>query len=238
VGVSLVIIGTGILFLELRNKKRFYRVFLNPSSWITRGSWLLAVFIVLGLMYLTSLYMDYLRADSMVAKTIGVISAFSAISVLSYPGLLFAASKRIPLWNISGLPMLFFVSSLCTGNCIILLVSVCLGESPAGAQRPLVLIQLILIFLHLIALVTFLGAAAYGGTTVSQSVDSLKKNPTFVYLVIIIGLLMPLGLLGYVAVANNAFVLSVPAGIFLLIGGLWLRYGILSAGIRLPVSVF
>lgn len=236
VGVSLTIIGAGILFVELRNKKRLYRVFLNPSSWITRGSWFLTIFIVLGLMHLSSFYADYLSIDSIAAKTIGAVAALFAVSVMSYPGFLFAASRRIPLWSIPGLPLLLLSSNLCAGNAIILIVSASLERSPAGAQRQLVLIQLILIFSYCIALVAFLGRAAQVGGTVSESIRFLTRSLRFMSIVILIGLLIPLGLLFYEAVVNSAFLLSIPAGISLLIGGLWLKYGILSAGMRLPVS--
>lgn len=90
----------------------------------------------------------------------------------------------------------------------------------------------------MIALGTFLGAAVYGGTIVSESVHLLIRNTLFVLLVIVIGLLIPLGLLSYLILTNNAFRLAFPASIFLLIGGFYLRHGILRAGIRLPVSAF
>ncbi len=238
VGLSLVIIGAVLLFIELGNKKKFYRIAFNTSSWIARGSWFITIFIVFGLIYLSSGYVGYLDIDSTAVKAIGVIAAVFSVFVMSYTGFLFGAAKRIPLWNTSGLPILFFFSSLYTGKAIILLIAAFLETSIAEALRPLVVVQLILIILQMIVLGTFLGTAAYGGTTVSESVHLLIKNHLFVILVIVIGLLIPLGLLGYQAVVNNAFMLSIPAGIFLLIGGLYLRHGILRAGLRLQVTAF
>lgn len=238
VGISLVIIGVVLLFIELGNKKRFYRVAFSTTSWISRGSWLLTLFIIFGLIYLSSGYVGYLDVDSTVAKTIGAIASAFAVFVMCYTGFLLGAAKRIPLWNTSGLPILFFFSSLYTGNAIILLIAAFLETSIAEALRPLVVIQLIIVFLQMIVLGTFLGTAAYGGTTLSESVHHLIKNSLFVTLVIVIGLIIPLGLLGYQAVVNNAFMLSIPAAIFSLIGGFYLRYGIMNAGMRLPVSAF
>ena len=238
VGISLVIIGAVLLFIELGRKKRFYMVPFNASSWIARGSWFITIFIVFGLIYLSSGYLGYLDIESMVVKGIGVIAALSAVFVMSYTGFLFGAAKRIPLWNASGLPMLFFFSSLYTGKAIMLLIAAFLETSITEGLRPLVVSGIILIFFQMIALGTFLGTAAYGGTTISESVRLLLKNPLFVNLVIVFGLLIPLGLLGYQAAVNDAFILSIPACIFLLIGGLYLRYGILRAGLRVPVTAF
>ena len=238
VGISLVIIGVVLLFLELGRKKRFYMVAFNASSWIARGSWFITIFIVFGLIYLSSGYLGYLDIESIVVKGIGVIAALSAVFVMSYTGFLFGAAKRIPLWNASGLPMLFFFSSLYTGKAIILLIAAFVETTTTEALRSLVIAGLILILLQMIALGTFLGTAAYGGTTVSESVRFLLKNPLFVNLVIVFGLLIPLGLLGYLVVMNKGFMLSVPACILLLIGGLYLRHGILRAGLRLQVTAF
>ena len=157
---------------------------------------------------------------------------------MSYTGFLFGAVKRVPLWNTSGLSMLFLFSSLYTGKAVILFIAAFLETSLTDGLRTIVIIEFILIFLQMTALGTFLGTAAYGGTIASESVHLLIKNFLFVFLVIVIGLLIPLGLMGYLIVMNRAFVLSFPASIFLLIGGFYLRHGILRAGIRLPVSAF
>jgi formate-dependent nitrite reductase membrane component NrfD len=238
IGISLVIIGVVLLFIELGRKKRFYMVAFNASSWISRGSWFITIFIVFGLTYLSAGYLGYLDIESMFVKGIGVVAALSAVFVMSYTGFLFGAAKRIPLWNASGLPMLFFFSSLYTGKAIMLLIAAFLETSITEGLRPLVVSGIILIFFQMIALGTFLGTAAYGGTTLFESVRLLLKNPLFVNLVIVFGLLIPLGLLGYLVVVNKGFVLLVPACIFLLIGGLYLRHGILRAGLRVPVTAF
>ncbi len=136
VGVSLVIIGAVLLFIELGRKKRFYMVAFNASSWISRGSWFITIFIVFGLTYLSSGYLGYLDIESMLVKGIGVIAALSAVFVMSYTGFLFGAAKRIPLWNASGLPMLFFFSSLYTGKAIMLLIAAFLETSITEGLRP------------------------------------------------------------------------------------------------------
>ena len=237
-GICLVMIGAVLLFIELGKKKRFYRVAFNSSSWIARGSWLLAIYIVFGLVYLSSAHVGYLDIEAAPAKTIGVIAALFAIFVMSYTGFLFGAIKRVPLWNSSGLSLLFFFSSLYTGKAIILLITAFLETSSNDALRVMAIIEFILIFLQMIALGTFLGTAFYGGTIVSESVHLLIRNTLFVFLVIVIGLLIPLGLLSYLILTNNALILAFPASIFLLIGGFYLRHGILRAGLRLPVSAF
>ena len=237
-GIFLVIIGVVLLFVDLRKKKRFYRVAFNKTSWIARGTWFLTIFILTGLIYLSSGYAGYMEMESIPAKIIGVVSAVFAVCIMSYTGFLLGAAKRIPLWNTSGLPILFFFSSLYTGKAVILLIAA-FQELPAGeALHSLVAVQFILVIMQMIALGTFLGMAAYGGTTLSESALLLLKNHLFALLVIILGLLIPFGLFGYQVLVNNVFMLSVPASIFLLIGGFYLRYSILRAGLRIPISAF
>jgi formate-dependent nitrite reductase membrane component NrfD len=237
-GMCLVMVGAVLLFAELGKKKRFYRVALNRSSWITRGSWFLSLYIIFGLAYLFIDYVAHWDIGSTPVKTIGVIAALFAVLVMSYTGFLFGAVKRVPFWNASGLSILFFFSSLYTGQAIIIIIAAFLETSLTNGIRAMVTIECILIFLQVIALGTFLGTAAYGSTIASESVHLLIKNPLFVFLVVITGLLVPLGLLVYLVVMNHAFILSLPASILLLIGGFYLRYGILKVGIRLPVSTF
>ena len=237
-GMCLVMIGAFLLFLELGKKKRFYKVAMNRSSWITRGSWFLTIYIVFGLVYLFLNYVALWDTGAALVVIIGVIAALSAVLVMSYTGFLFGAAKRVPLWNTSGLSMLFLFSSLYTGKAIIIFIAWILETSLTDGIRAMVTIECILIFLQIIVLCTFLGTAAYGSKVASESAHLLMKNFLFVFLVIIIGLLVPLGLLVYVVVMNHAFILSLPASIFLLTGEFYLRYGILKAGIRLAVSVF
>jgi formate-dependent nitrite reductase membrane component NrfD len=237
-GVCLVMIGAVLLFVELGKKTRFYRVALNRSSWIARGSWFLTLYIIFGLAYLFLNYIAYCDITSTLVRTIGVIAALFAVLVMSYTGFVFGAVKRVPFWNTSGLSMLFFFSSLYTGQAIITFIAGILETPLTDGIRAMATIECILVFLQVIALGTFLGTAAYGSRITSESVRLLIKNPLFVFLVIIAGLLVPLGLLVYLAVMNHAYILSLPASILLLIGGFYLRYGILRAGIRLPVSVF
>ena len=237
-GMCLVIIGAVLLFVELGKKKRFYRVALNRSSWITRGSWFLTIYIIFGLAYLFLNYVANWDIGSTLVKAIGVIAALSALLIMSYTGFLIGAVKRVPLWNTSGLSMLFFFSSLYTGQAIIIFIAAFLETSLTEGLRTMVTIEFIIVFLQMIALGTFLGTAAYGSTIASESAHLLIKNPLFVFLVIIAGLLVPLGLLVYMLVMDHAFILSLPASILILIGGFYIRYGILRAGIRLPVSAF
>ena len=237
-GICLVMVGAVLLFVELGKKTRFYRVALNKSSWIARGSWFLTLYMIFGLAYLFLNYIADCDFGSTLVNTIGVMAALFAVLVMSYTGFLFGAVKRVPFWNTSGLSMLFFFSSLYTGQAIIIFIAGILETSLTDGIRAMVTIECILVFLQVIALGTFLGTAAYGSRIASESVHLLIKDPLFIFLVIIAGLLVPLGLLAYLAVMNHAYFLSLPASILLLIGGFYLRYGILRAGIRLPVSVF
>ncbi len=235
IGPVLVLLGTSLLFADLGTKTNFYRLFRNPLSWMSRGTWFIAVFVILGLAYSLPAFWLPWDAATLPAVVIGVIAAIFAVLVMVYTGFLFGAAKRIPFWGTSALPLLFFFSSLYTGMAVLLLIAGFFELAPAEALRELAIAEIILILMQLLVLGASLVTARYGGTTAVESVRLLMRRPLFITMVIIVGLVIPLGLLGYYGVALNTVALSILAGILLLIGGLFLRYFILRAGVRLPL---
>src|SRR3972149_946976 len=51
VGPLLVLVGAFLLLMDLGTKTNFYRLFSNLSSWMSRGTCILTVFIICGLGY-------------------------------------------------------------------------------------------------------------------------------------------------------------------------------------------
>ena len=97
--------------------------------------------------------------------------------------------------------------------------------------------DLVLIFLLLVVLGAYLEIVRQSGVTASASIH-LLKTPLFIGGVIILGLLLPLGLLIFSIFVSDALVLRSLAGItsvLLLAGGLFLRYSVIRAGVRITV---
>ncbi len=169
---------------------------------------------------------------------IGIVAALFAVLVTMYSGLLLGVVKGIPFWNTPILPLLFLLSGLYTGIAVILVVALFYNTTLGVAGfYQLGVAGIVLILMHLLALGSYLEVARRSDISSVESVH-LLKTPLFIGGVIIVGLVVPLGLLSFSLVVSNILVLSVLAGvsgILLLIGGLFQRYSIIRAGVFLPV---
>lgn len=242
-GPILVLLGTSLLMAELGTKTKFYRLFSNPSSWMTRGTWILTAFIIFSLAYsLPSFglfaWLPWNKATAL-GGFIGIVAAIFAVLAATYTGFLLGVLKRIPFWNTPVLPLLFLFSGLQTGMAILLLISpffaATLGRELPGALRLFVIVEIALSLLQLLMLGAYLEVARHGNRSAAESVGLLKM-PLFIAGVVVIGLLVPLGLLFYGAMATDLLsTLAVIAGILLLAGGVLLRYSIVRVGVRLPL---
>lgn len=240
-GPVLVLVGTFFLLAELGRKAKFYRLFTNLSSlssWISRGTWILTIFIILGLVYsLPSFWLIDWKTSGL-GQGIGIAAGLFSILVVTYPGLFFGVVKGVPLWNTPILSFLFLFSSLCTGIAALFLIVLFSGTALGAAEfHQLGIAGIALIFMLLLALGIYLDIARHQGLAAMESLR-LLKTPLFIGGAIVIGLLIPLGLLIYSVFVGNALVLSILTGVVsicMLAGGLFLRYGIIRAGVHLPL---
>ena len=243
-GPILVLLGASFLMAELGSKTRLYRLFfnLNLSSWMSRGTWILTVFIIFGLAYSLPAFkaFDWLPWSKAVALGwgIGIVAALFSVLVASYTGFLFGVVKGIPFWNTPILPLLFFLSGLYTGIAVILVIAL-FYKTTLGVVgfHQLGAVGIVLILMHLLALGSYLEIARHSGVSSAKSVH-LLKTPLFIGGATIVGLLVPVCLLSYSLVVSDTLVLSILAGVsgvFLLTGGLFQRYCIIRAGVYLPL---
>ena len=243
-GPVLVLIGASLLVAELHLKTRAVKLFsnFNPSSWMAWGTWMLTIFIILGLAYSLPAFgaFAWLPWSKGVAAGlgIGIVAALFSVLVTIYSGLLLGVVKGIPFWNTPILPLLFLLSGLYTGIAVILVVALFYNTTLGVAGfYQLGVAGIALILIHLIALGSYIEVARRSGISSAESVH-LLKTPMFIGGVIIVGLVVPLGLLSFSLVVSNILVLSVLAGVsgvLLLIGGLFQRYSIIRAGVFLPI---
>jgi polysulfide reductase chain C len=239
-GLILVLMGTIILFLDLGNKSRLYRLFINPSSWVTRGTYFITGFVIFGIAYAVfSLnFLDWVLWDktTLLGKVVGGIAAIFSFMTMLYTGMLFSTMKRIPLWNTPVLPLLFFSSSLYTGMAFLLLIGQLFVAIPMEDMHFLTMVEIVFILVQLLVLGVFLWAGSYNDITTVESIRSLK-GPLFNVGVIIFGLVIPLGLLIYNRFTENGIILMTLLSLLILQGGIFLRYCIIKAGIRLPLHI-
>lgn len=236
VGPILVLIGALLLFVDLRNKKRFYRLITNPSSWMARGTWSIALFIVFSLAYSLPVISNPDAVTSMPLLFIGIIALISAITVMLYTGILFNEAKRVPFWNNPVLPVMFLFSSLYTGMAIFLIVAATSTGALYEHMRAVVIAELVLILVHLFALGLLLILAHHAAGAADQSARLLIRSGSFITTAVLAGMIVPLGLLLYQLFIMNTFLPTLIASVLLLVGGIFFRQGILRSGIRLSIG--
>lgn len=240
-GLILILMGTLILFLDLGNKGRFYLLFVNPSSWVTRGTYFITGFVVFGVAY-SIISWDFLglvllNKTKLLGKAIGGVAAIFSFMIMLYPGMLFSTMKRIPLWNTPILPLLFISTSLYTAMAFLLFIGNLFLQIKIEDLHSLVSLAIILILVQLIVLGIFLWASNYSNMTMVKSIE-LLRGPLFKIGAIILGLIIPLFLLVYYNVVNGGGILKILlAALLLIAGGFILRLSLIKAGIRLPQTV-
>ena len=246
IGPILVAIGSLMLIFDLGSPGRAYRLFTTGktlmSSWMVRGSWFIAAFIVLGLACALPSFslFEWLpwNKTSVPGEIIGITAALLSIVVPIYPGLLLGVIRSVPLWNTPALPPLFFLSGLDTGVAVLALVSV-LFPAVVGIEgfHLLAVGDMVLIVLLLIALLAYIEIVRQSGVTAAESIHLLKR-PLFIGGVIISGMLVPLGLLilgAFISDIGVVVAIEAATAVLILVGGVLLRYSVVRSGVRLVV---
>ena len=252
-GPVLVTIGAPFLILDLGIKRRFLYACLNPkTSWVARGFLILSSFIALGWITLIlssfPLLGSYIGANGL--RGLESMALLLAVATAIYTGILLKSVKHVALWNTYLLPLLFLVSALSTGSMSLLMGILAMEKSLLQGVFSSSLIKMvmeteqILILIEGIVLVIYLyrrnltnSQGEQGGLSVRLL---LKGELKFLFWggIVLSGFLFPFVLESLFSQFPQYPILFWFAGIFLLLGGLFLRYGILSAGVknRIPME--
>jgi len=254
IGPLPVMLGTFLIVFELGQPFRALNLFkvinLSPMS---IGSWMLAVFIVLSLLYALTFWPGAAPGDrlSPIRKALAWICVPFGIGVAIYTGVLLGAMPSRPFWNSPILAGLFVFSALSTGTAAIILAGVFTRRKSADLEvradyenssyllvasdalllgGELVIIFLFLMFAHLtIGDVRLAVAAILPGGHLAVA---------FWGLVILLGLLVPFVIemvqivpkMLYGREFKSMVAAEIAAPIAILIGGFALRYIIVIAG--------
>lgn len=239
-GPIMVAIGAPFLILDLGIKWRFMYACLNPrTSWVARGFIILSIFIVSGLVLLAKsvLPFEWVHAESPLWRILEVFALAFAFGTAIYTGILLKATKSIPLWNTSLLPLLFLVSALSTGSMAIILS--CLGTGllshDSGSLKTLMHVEQILVVVEGIVLYLFLSRRYRAAEQGKDSVRLLlfgEMRPIFWGGIVLLGFIFPVILEAIASLFPGNVMLIFVAGILLLCGGFFLRLGVLHAGIK------
>jgi formate-dependent nitrite reductase membrane component NrfD len=245
-GPVLVAIGALFLVLKLGVKRRFLNTIMNPmTSWLSRGFYILSICIIIGGIDFLISILPYLNIDidfwPWLITTLDVISFVFALATAIYTGILIMSVRYVPFWDTWLLPALFTASALSTGAMAIMLASTAynlfttstgFAEQMAGTltsmEQVLIVIEAIILASYLI---TRYRLGEYGMYSVQLL---LSGNLRYVFWMGIVasGFLLPIILEGIYSRLHDQRFLLFLAGAFLLLGGFFIRYVIIYAGIK------
>jgi sulfite dehydrogenase (quinone) subunit SoeC len=229
------ILGGGIHILYLGHPLRLWRMLLRPgTSWISRGLIFVSIFLILGLVYLAIAQF----AGQSVIPLLVVADIFAFLAII-YGGFAMNYVKGITLWNTALLPILYVISGFWGGAGIALAIALVKGSTALGISVE-EWVRILLIS-YIVLLTVYLISVRYSGVIGTFSVREMiagKWWPLMWFGVIVVGLLLPMGVVGASYFLGLKSML--PAVLYLsifceLLGDLALRYLILRCGFYSPL---
>ncbi len=237
----------------------FMSPYLNTHSMIVVGSSILTSFIIFGLLFITAVEFEWpgflgkiisplpWYGHRSFASAMGILASIAGFLTAFYTGVLIGVLKSVPFWHTPALPLLFVASAFSTGVVGVLLINDIVGmrapESEKHKYQEYCSIlgkwDAILISIELLIIFTYLFQFTYGPAEAEASVYLLTTGalaPWFIGGVVIMGLAIPFLLEYWHIFSENrgrkpSCVLPIIAAILVIVGGLILRYAILSSGV-------
>ena len=237
-----LIIGLLALFLDLRHKAYFWRLyttirFESPMSW---GAWTLLVITPLSMIWSASYLRELVptwdwkfswlkKFEKFVISYRSVIAwmmVVLAVILGIYTGILLSAFNARPLWNTSIMGFLFLASGLSSGAAVIMWMSKDKMERHLISKIDVLLIGIeLFLIIHL-----FMGFLAGPEVQIEAASLFLGGRFTVIFWVFVVGLgvILP-GILEILELRGKKIPIYIPA-LLILIGGLIFRYVIVEAG--------
>jgi formate-dependent nitrite reductase membrane component NrfD len=237
-----LIIGLLALFLDLRHKAYFWRLyttirFESPMSW---GAWTLLVITPLSMIWSASYLRELVptwdwklswlkKFEKFVISNRSVIAwmmVILAVILGIYTGILLSAFNARPLWNTSIMGFLFLASGLSSGAAVIMWMSKDKMERHLISKIDILLIGIeLFLIIHL-----FMGFLAGPEVQIEAANLFLGGRFTVIFWVVVVGLgvILP-GILEILELRGKKIPIYIPA-LLILIGGLIFRYVIVEAG--------
>lgn len=241
----LLSVGMGALALDLEHPQHLYRFYMTfePTSPMSWGSWILMlVYPALILAWIGGLAQDsrdrlgrlplqglvqlVMEKATVHRSKILWSTVVLGVALGAYTGLLLGTMAARPQWNSAALGPLFLTSGVSTGAALLMLL-------PAEADRKSMLVRwdsvaiVIELGLILAMLLGFMSSGA-AGQAAADALLSGPWTPWFWSIVVIAGLLVPLGLNLVEITQHRAMTLAAP--LLVLIGGFVLRVVLVASG--------
>ena len=251
IAAPLVIVGVLFLILDLGRKTLALLTFSRPSSsWIARGTIIITVFIILGLIHIGTWIWPFtwLEGAPGLRLALGGIASVFAMLTLIYTGLVLRAAKPIPFWNTSFLPVLFLVSGIYAGAMgTALAFSIYSLSAGSSVEQPLMLLVRYSAFIIVIKalIIGFYLWRMYQVRAARTSVRMVTRRSLaagFWGGVVVAGLVIPFAFAiysTYLSTVDPVAVLTViaVASIIGLVGGFMLKYIVVAGGTRTHLNV-
>jgi formate-dependent nitrite reductase membrane component NrfD len=241
IGIVLLSLGMGALFLDLEHKLYVWRMYLTlqPTSPMSWGGWILVLvypFMALGALAsipagwlarwpaLGSLHTRILEPASL--RWLGAASIAAGVALGIYTGILLSTLGARPLWASSVLGPLFLVSGLSTGAAFAHMIARDPGEGSTLLRADVLFltVELALVALFLIGHLT-------SGAQHANAVSLLLGGPyTAVFWVLVVGLGIAFPLVVQSLTIARRIGHTIVAPLLVMLGGLALRFVIVSAG--------
>jgi formate-dependent nitrite reductase membrane component NrfD len=237
-GAPLVLFGSLLLFFDLGRPAVAFRAFSRPhKAWISRGTFVLTTFIILGAIQFGTWIWPFhgLKDYPSLHHLLNILYGIFGILTVVYTGFLFDTTRSIPFWSTPILPLLFLVSGISTGMfalMILLLISESSGTQwigPLGHLDAFILIfegMVLFFYLH----------GMHEVTAARASVRRLLKgdlSTAFWVGVILIGLVIPFVLEVFLGRGSLSILIASLCG---LVGGLYVRYVVVSGAVKAPLN--
>jgi len=255
VSVAAVFLGVIALILDLGHPERAYFVYLNAhfNSWIVIGTLLLTAFLILGALFTAPLILPklfgWLRP---VMNAAGLLASAAGAGVAVYTGILIGVVESVPFWHTPLLPVLFLVSAFSTGLSLYGLLTLPRVLRSGGEERErlsqvchsLAFTDGLVMIFEVFLLLLWVMFALYGPPGAKASALLLVSGdlaPLFLGGLLALGLILPiLMIFGYEMRGGPTparVYTAMLSSLLVLVGGLILRYVVLSAGVIQVVTV-
>jgi formate-dependent nitrite reductase membrane component NrfD len=239
-------------------------MFLNFSSVMTWGIWVLTLFLptcfiyfALELMHVYPGILAWVRdmQDKLprrlrlvpetlpyrrIKRVVCSVGIVLALGTALYTGILLAVVEAIPFWNTAVLPVLFLVSAISTGMGLSFDLAATMAVPNLHeryGKMPIVHMSLIGLEVALLALLMILSLAKGGEAAESAKVILVGgQSVAFWVLVIGLGMIYPFSVHAYAyARHKHGFISSILAGAGIVIAGLFVRHLVVAAAIPLTL---
>ena len=229
------VLGGGLHLLYLGHPLRFWRIIFSSgwkTSWISRGLYFVALFLVLGLIHMI---LAQWASPSVGLLIVADIFAFLAVA---YGGLAMNYVNGIQLWNSALLPVMFVAAGIWGGIGLTIATVLATGATAVAASLEewtrLFLLGFIIILIIYLLSIRYRGLA--GKTSVREIIMG-RWASLFWVMVVALGMVLPLVvvLLGWIGGLAVPVMLLYLVILFELFGDLSLRYCILRSGYYSPL---